>query len=97
MREKSIPIIEVGEKAFYKIFDFSQRKVREDEASELVRFCRNVGIMGLFSEISDLYAYLIGVEVGLDTNARKNRSGKVFQNLVQLLLERKLKNYKILE
>ncbi|MCC6018786.1 MAG: type II restriction endonuclease [Candidatus Verstraetearchaeota archaeon] len=92
IREKSIPIIEVGEKAFYKVFDFSQRKVREDEASELVRFCRNVGIMELFSEINDLYAYLIGVEVGLDTNARKNRSGKIFQNLVQLLLERKLRN-----
>jgi type II restriction enzyme len=92
IREKSIPIIEVGEKAFYKVFDFSQRKVREDEASELVRFCRNVGIIELFSEINDLYAYLIGVEVGLDTNARKNRSGKIFQNLVQLLLERKLRN-----
>jgi len=92
IREKNIPIIEVGEKAFYKVFDFSQRKVREDEASELVRFCRNVGIMELFSEINDLYAYLIGVEVGLDTNARKNRSGKIFQNLVQLLLKKKLRN-----
>jgi type II restriction enzyme len=92
IREESIPILEVGEKAIYKVFDFSQRCVKEDEASDLVRFCKNVGLMELFSEINDLYAYLLGVEVGLDSNARKNRSGEIFQNLVRLLLERKLKN-----
>lgn len=90
IREENIPILEVGEKAIYKVFDFSRRGVNEDEASDLVRFCKNVGLMELFSEINDLYAYLLGVEVGLDSNARKNRSGEIFQNLVRLLLERKL-------
>ncbi|MEM0287962.1 MAG: DpnII family type II restriction endonuclease [Nitrososphaerota archaeon] len=90
IREESIPILEVGEKAMYKVFDFSLRSLNEREASDLVGFCKNVGLMGLFSEINDLYAYLLGVEVGLDSNARKNRSGEIFQNLVRLLLERKL-------
>ncbi|MGP3705060.1 MAG: DpnII family type II restriction endonuclease [Candidatus Bathyarchaeota archaeon] len=63
IREESIPILEVGEKAIYKVFDFSRRGVNEDEASDLVRFCKNVGLMELFSEINDLYAYLLGVEV----------------------------------
>ena len=47
----------------------------------------------LFGEINDLYAYLLGVEVGLDSNARKNRSGEIVQNLVELLLKRKLGNF----
>ena len=37
----------------------------------------------------------MGVEVGLDSNARKNRSGKIFQKFVELLLRRKLKDLNI--
>jgi type II restriction enzyme len=90
VRENSIPILEISEKAIYKVFDFKERKLSPKEAEELVHFCRNVGILDLFAEINDLYAYLLGIEVGLDTNARKNRSGKIFENLVELLLNRKL-------
>lgn len=34
------------------------------------------------SEIKDLVDYVFGVETGLDTNARKNRSGKLTETLV---------------
>lgn len=93
IRERSISILEVGEKALYRIFDFSKRKLKEDEAQDLVDFCEKVEILRLFGEINDLYAYLLGVEVGLDSNARKNRSGKIFQDLVSLLLNRKLQGF----
>jgi len=93
VRESSIPILEISEKAIYKVFDFTERMISPEEAEELVDFCRNVGIINLFSEINDLYAYLLGVEVGLDTNARKNRSGKIFEDLVELLLKRKLSGF----
>ena len=33
-------------------------------------------IREVFKEIKDIHDYLLGVEVGLDSNARKNRSGK---------------------
>jgi type II restriction enzyme len=92
LREHSIPILEVGETAFHKVFDFSRRTLTDEEAEDLVHFCDKVGILSLFGEISDLYAYLLGVEVGLDSNARKNRSGKIFQQLVFLLLRKKLKD-----
>jgi len=90
IRERNIPLLEVGEEALYRVFSFSRRKLKEDEARDLVDFCENVQILQLFGEINDLYAYLLGVEVGLDSNARKNRSGKIFENLVGLLLKRKL-------
>jgi len=92
VREKSISILEIGEKAFYKVFNFSEEKLTMKGAEDLVTFCEKVGILQLFGEINDLYAYLLGVEVGLDSNARKNRSGEIFQDLVGLLLKRKLRN-----
>lgn len=92
LREQNISILEIGERALYKTFDFSKRKLSDDEAEDIVNFCEKVGILQLFGEINDLYAYLLGVEVGLDSNARKNRSGKIFQDLVGLLLKRKLKD-----
>jgi type II restriction enzyme len=95
LREHTIPILEVGETAFHKVFDFSRRTLTDGEAEDLVHFCDKVGILSLFGEISDLYAYLLGVEVGLDSNARKNRSGKIFQQLVLLLLRKKLEGMNV--
>ena len=95
IREQSIPLLEVGEKALYRVFNFSRKRLNDDAAKDLVEFCENVGILQLFAEVNDLYAYLLGVEVGLDSNARKNRSGKIFQDLVGLLLKRKLNDMKI--
>jgi type II restriction enzyme len=89
MREQSIEIFEFAKKTF-KEFNFCQRTLNEKEAINLVDFCEKVGIVSLFSEINDLYAYLLGVEVGLDSNARKNRSGDIFQKLLRLLLKEKL-------
>ena len=91
IREQNIPLLEIGEQVLYRVFDFSKRRLSEDEAENLTDFCEKVELLHLFGEINDLYAYLLGVEVGLDSNARKNRSGKIFQNLVGLLLRRKLK------
>lgn len=92
LREQSIPILEIGEKALYQVFDFSRYRINEIEAANLTAFCEKVGVLSLFGEINDLYAYLLGVEVGLDSNARKNRSGEIFQQLLSLLLKKKLKD-----
>jgi len=75
-------------------------KSKHEEIKDIVEFCKKSGILNLFGEINDLYAYILGMEVGLDSNARKNRSGKIFEQLVGLLLKKKirdLKNFKIIE
>jgi type II restriction enzyme len=92
-REKSIPILEIGSKATESLFNFNLRGISPNEATNLVQFCEKVGILALFNEINDLYAYLLGVEVGLDSNARKNRSGNIFSQLLGLLLSEKVKKY----
>lgn len=63
-------------------FNFSQTGgLSEKYVDNIVKFCRKVGIIDLFNEVKDLYDYLLGVEVGLDSNARKNRSGKLFEKI----------------
>lgn len=46
-------------------------------------FCET-GLDKVFTsgKIKNLYDYVFGVEVGLDTNARKNRSGKNFARII---------------
>jgi len=36
----------------------------------------------------DFNTYIYGIEVGLDSNARKNRSGKVMENIIANILEK---------
>ena len=63
--------------------------MKNGEISDIVEFCKKSGILDLFGEINDLYAYLLGMEVGLDSNARKNRSGKIFEQLVEIIMKNK--------
>lgn len=48
-------------------------------------FMRETGLFELLSNriVKDLIDYVLGVEVGLDTNARKNRGGHLIENLVE--------------
>ena len=50
----------------------------------IMEFLENTGLADLFrhSKIKDLVDYVFGVETGLDTNARKNRSGNITENLI---------------
>ncbi|CDG64612.1 type II restriction-modification system, restriction enzyme [Methanobacterium sp. MB1] len=91
IREKNVVVLDIGEQLFYKKFKFNQ-KLKTGEILDIVEFCKKSGILDLFGEINDLYAYLLGMEVGLDSNARKNRSGKIFEQLVGLLLKDKVRD-----
>lgn len=50
----------------------------------IMEFLEGTGLAQVFqnSEIKDLNDYVFGVETGLDTNARKNRSGEITENLI---------------
>ena len=89
IRDKKVDVLDIEENKF-KIVDFS----KEDfDVEEIVDFCEKSGLLGLFSNIDDLYSYLVGTEVGLDTNARKNRSGDIFEDIVGELLSKKIENH----
>ena len=89
IRDKKVDVLDIEENKF-KIVDFSNRRF---DADEIVDFCKKSGLLDLFSKIDDLYSYLVGTEVGLDTNGRKNRSGHVFEDIVGELLSQKIKDH----
>ena len=89
IRDKKVDVLDIEENKF-KVVDFSTRRFDVDE---IVDFCKKSGLLDLFSKIDDLYSYLVGTEVGLDTNGRKNRSGHVFEDIVGKLLYKKIKNH----
>jgi len=66
----------------YRIYNFINANYSIDE---YVLFMKNTGLFDLISRhiIRDLTDYVKGVEVGLDSNARKNRTGKAMENFVE--------------
>lgn len=57
--------------------------------SELLIFFRETGLKDIFENkyVKNLVDYCFGVEVGFDTNARKNRTGTLMENIVANYLE----------
>ncbi|MFX1297816.1 MAG: DpnII family type II restriction endonuclease [Promethearchaeota archaeon] len=54
--------------------------------SNYYAFIKKAGIIGLFSTIKDFYDYVMGLEVGMDTNARKNTGEKAMELLVASII-----------
>ena len=53
--------------------------------SDYVRFMKESGLFDLLQNhiINNLHDYVLGIEVGLDSNGRKNRGGHLMENLVE--------------
>lgn len=64
------------------LFNFVKPNYSVDE---YIMFMRKTGLFSLISEhlINNLVDYVTGVEVGLDSNGRKNRGGHLMEDLVE--------------
>ena len=53
--------------------------------NDYIKFMRESGLFDLLQNhiINNLYDYVLGIEVGLDSNGRKNRGGHLMENLVE--------------
>lgn len=90
---KCIPILlAVRSREIYAIdsdgeywFNFAKQNYSIDE---YIMFMRKTGLFSLISEhlINNLVDYVTGVEVGLDSNGRKNRGGHLMEDLVESYL-----------
>lgn len=90
---KCIPILlAVRSREIYAIdsdgeywFNFVKQNYSIDE---YIMFMRKTGLFSLISEhlINNLVDYVTGVEVGLDSNGRKNRGGHLMEDLVESYL-----------
>ncbi|MBR7177693.1 MAG: type II restriction endonuclease [Clostridia bacterium] len=69
------------------LFDF---KTMNYSVEEYKMFMRKTGLFALISEriINNLVDYVTGVEVGLDSNGRKNRGGHLMENFVESYLQK---------
>lgn len=58
--------------------------------SNYKKFMRKTGLFDLLQNhiINNLYDYVLGVEVGLDSNGRKNRGGHLMENLVESYIKK---------
>lgn len=58
-------------------------------AERVVEFLKETGLADIFlsRRIKNLVDYVFGIETGLDSNARKNRSGHIMENAVAKVLQ----------
>jgi type II restriction enzyme len=63
--------------------------LNEDIEKELLIFFKKSGLKDIFENkhVKNLVDYCFGVEVGFDTNARKNRTGDLMEDMVSQYLE----------
>ena len=67
-----------------KDFKFQFKKLNFS-IEEYADFMENIGLFDLISNrlVNNLYDYVLGIETGLDSNARKNRGGHQMEDLVE--------------
>lgn len=100
---KTIPILHaIREREFPVIIDFQSKeletkelnfnkskysKITQKELDDYLEFVKKSGVFMIFNHVKNFYDYVFGVEVGLDSNARKNRSGKAMEELITPILK----------
>jgi type II restriction enzyme len=67
----------------------AEKKPTREKAQELFKIFDESGIVNLIKnrKIKNFVDYVTGVEVGLDSNGRKNRGGTAMQDIVEFLIE----------
>ena len=71
------------------VFDFSKPASSVQDRKKALEFFHKTGLVRLFTKdgVKNLVDYVIGVEAGLDSNGRKNRSGTSMESVVESYLK----------
>ena len=93
IRTSTISVLDAESEGMFenRLFNFRKKKNYSlVELNEAIEFLDKSGFLELLSSkrIKNVVDYVLGVEVGLDTNARKNRSGKAMENLTEIFVKR---------
>jgi len=80
-------LVDYKKKKFvYEDFNFKDFKsLKPGDIDKIVMFVEKTGIKRLFTEqkIKNVVDYVIGVEAGIDSNARKNRGGHAMEEITE--------------
>ena len=91
VRGNKIQILNDAENDFFEFVDYEfhhKLKLSDKEINKFVLFFEETGLFNFIQNkgIQSLKDYSYGVEVGLDTNGRKNRGGSAMELLVEKLI-----------
>lgn len=91
-REKEIKIlVDYKEEEWrYKTYNFKIKKEYSDEEiDDFVEFTKDIKLLEIFENkrIKNIIDYVIGIEVGMGTNGRKNRSGTIMEEIVEYYIK----------
>lgn len=90
-----------NKKLIYEDYDFSKKDTTDKDIENYLLFVKETGLKDLIvsQKIKNLVDYMIGVEAGLDSNGRKNRSGHSMEDIVGFFIADicKAKGYKYLK
>ena len=81
------------DKNIYSSYHFCGSLFKNSEANKYYSFITNAGLKDLFQMMMqrDVQDYICGTLVGLDSNGRKNRSGKIFEELCSPIVNKAAK------
>ena len=87
VRDKNITVLDNN--GFNLDYTFEPFILNNELKEKYYRFIKETGLEELFinEKIKNLVDYVFGVEVWLDSNARKNRSGSLMENIVEGFLK----------
>jgi type II restriction enzyme len=88
-RETKVSMLSDVTEFLYKDYDFKHRVITDQDCEDLTTFFMQSGLGDLVKNkrVKNLVDYVTGVEVGLDSNGRKNRGGTMMENIVETFVK----------
>ncbi len=89
-RDSEILSVSSGGKLTYEAFNFiNKTTLTVKDIAQTIKFMKETGLADILTskKIKNVIDYVIGIEVGLDSNARKNRSGKTMEGIVEIFIK----------
>ncbi|MDD3520709.1 MAG: type II restriction endonuclease [Actinomycetota bacterium] len=77
-----------NKKFVYEDYDFSKNDPDEEDLEKYLTFVKETGLKNLMvnQKVKNLVDYMIGIEAGIDSNGRKNRSGHCMEDIVEYFI-----------
>ncbi|WP_324068934.1 MAG: type II restriction endonuclease [Flavobacterium sp.] len=88
-RDTKVSMLSDVTEFLYKDYDFKHRVITDEDCEDLTTFFMQSGLGDLVKDkrVKNLVDYVTGVEVGLDSNGRKNRGGTMMENIVETFVK----------
>lgn len=91
IREKKFKVVKnfIDDNSDTADYNFAKTKFTNDDIEAIIEFFDKTGLKQFFRELAtkSIQDYVTGVEVGMDTNARKNRSGNAMEMVLKPIIE----------